>query len=706
MEEQDDQFSLLDSYTPQALIDRFNAMEDCTNALVELIKTTTHKNLSKMCHILEKTNSYSYDPIIELSQCQKRSLRYVTTHILMKLGKDILKNEGLETAMFIFDGVFAVRFRDVDPLIRGMVIQFLGDWILCNKELRNAATVKYLGWALNDKSDGVRRRTLRVFERITKTITEPSLYMPYKKRISEMATSDANGNVRKEAAELAIMLFSKMQVFGNDEVLAIASSDDRATKQKQLLLRQLCPDGIWDLDAIYSVYCKSNAAFFKNLVFDDSNSKEALIVNIMECITEDKCADENIYGFIDIIGSVDGGVSIRKALPLFELIKSNKRNVLKFIESLESTAGYYSYHEETERLLEKLYEYASEEPECHEALCKLLKKLEDDFKITVSETVRSLGQISIFPAIKYFDLSEFVSERSSTLEKCYSSLWMILNKNYLVLGLLEFHDYEHVPELLAFLVLFCEQAKKIDPKFTLNDSALGDRHLGGNGENKENRLQELSLASTVCPESHILSTLSADHLANNSSMKSTTQFCNGNNMGDAAQPINDNSSALKFLSSKLLHHLKGKIAFEGEKECIELHKLNEQGIFVEYSEKIFLHCSDGALRMIIKATRNHKALVVGYFAALAKEKRLGPYGKLIASIIPKTSTDRYVFNCIKGAMDRVDLYDTVFLYFVGLMTPDEAIVLECMAQKDKCKFKTFCTKKFRTKNIAENVTFI
>ncbi|PHT68476.1 Sister-chromatid cohesion protein 3 [Capsicum chinense] len=61
----------------------------------------------------------------------------------------------------IFTGLFMHRYRDVEPDIRMTCIQSLGVWILSYPSLfLQDLYLKYLGWTLNDKSDGVRKASV------------------------------------------------------------------------------------------------------------------------------------------------------------------------------------------------------------------------------------------------------------------------------------------------------------------------------------------------------------------------------------------------------------------------------------------------------------------------------------------------------------------------------------------------------------------
>lgn len=67
----------------------------------------------------------------------------------------------------IFTGLFMHRYRDVEPDIRMACIQSLGVWILSYPSLfLQDLYLKYLGWTLNDKSDGVRKASILALQNL------------------------------------------------------------------------------------------------------------------------------------------------------------------------------------------------------------------------------------------------------------------------------------------------------------------------------------------------------------------------------------------------------------------------------------------------------------------------------------------------------------------------------------------------------------
>ncbi|KAF2103902.1 STAG-domain-containing protein [Rhizodiscina lignyota] len=106
-----------------------------------------------------------------------------------------------------FEAVFVHRYRDVDPRIRVDCVQALSGWILTYPELFSDSTyLRYLGWVLSDTNAPTRLEVVKQVQKMfkdkdnvgrLKTFTER-----FRARIVEMATRDAEPNVRSSAVEL------------------------------------------------------------------------------------------------------------------------------------------------------------------------------------------------------------------------------------------------------------------------------------------------------------------------------------------------------------------------------------------------------------------------------------------------------------------------------------------------------------------------
>ena len=110
-----------------------------------------------------------------------------------------------------FDTVFIHRYRDVDPTIRRDCVTALGDWIVIMPDVFfDGSHLRYLGWLLSDTSPATRGEVVKQLIRLykekdmvggLKTFTER-----FRVRMVELATSDAESNVRAAGVELLDLL--------------------------------------------------------------------------------------------------------------------------------------------------------------------------------------------------------------------------------------------------------------------------------------------------------------------------------------------------------------------------------------------------------------------------------------------------------------------------------------------------------------------
>jgi cohesin complex subunit SA-1/2 len=110
-----------------------------------------------------------------------------------------------------FDTVFVHRYRDVDPKIRVECVEALAEWtIIYPDKFFDGAHLRYLGWVLSDPHPPTRVEVLKQLQNLfrdkdklpgLKTFTER-----FRPRMVEMATHDAETNVRAAAVELLDIL--------------------------------------------------------------------------------------------------------------------------------------------------------------------------------------------------------------------------------------------------------------------------------------------------------------------------------------------------------------------------------------------------------------------------------------------------------------------------------------------------------------------
>ncbi|KAI2789571.1 hypothetical protein POX_d05065 [Penicillium oxalicum] len=110
-----------------------------------------------------------------------------------------------------FDTVFVHRYRDVDGVIRGECLASLGKWIATYREMFfEGQYLRYLGWTLADVVAHTRlivlEQLLPLYENKDNIAVLHSFTDRFRPRIVEMASQDADINVRVAAIELLIHL--------------------------------------------------------------------------------------------------------------------------------------------------------------------------------------------------------------------------------------------------------------------------------------------------------------------------------------------------------------------------------------------------------------------------------------------------------------------------------------------------------------------
>lgn len=708
--EEGNQPSLLDTHTPAAIVDMLGAMPDATAGLTELIKKTPHQSIKKLKHIFLGINNYDMDALVELSQSPNRSHRYTVTFLVLSKIKMLCRRRAdFGQIEGLYDSVFSIRFRDVDPLIRGMAVQFVAEWIIENAALRKMDYLKYIGWALNDRSDSVRRRAIRGLFKITTVLKRRAqlrpgkenaknqrpggakevmneFYSKHRERFIEMACYDVNMHLKTDCTDLIILVFVSHGIFSEDDVLDIMKREPSVTPRKQEAMAVLCSDGIWNLQRIHEIYKKAGACVFKSLRLAETEP-EALVSNIAEFTKANSaCCESDTLCFLDILEELELSLDPAYFISLLEIVKDSRKNTLKAIEAITSIKTFREFGESTTQILGILKSACMEEPVLLEPFAVLLKKLEDDFGALVGEVVGefkghasalaaaengfdfaqssilSKGSVVgtadsndgttgaknasafILPLIKNFDVSDILRDDSTSLEKCYGALWMIIRGDFQKVQELKFADAGFFRELVDFLVFFFQQGR-------------------------------LSVEDKDAP--------------------------------DAAFVVCDSRSAFRSLFSKLYHLISSNFRFEDEQACMHLFKMVNLGIFADSASLLFEKCGVETLARFIENAKHVKALVCGFFAVLKGNGRVHGLAKALAAKMSKNDVDRYLFGLVKEHVEDKALLDSVLLHFVPLMNVNECIVLESMAAKSK--FKTACMRKCKTRpenKSVENVTFI
>lgn len=658
--EADDIPCLLDSHTPASIIELFGGAEDATVELVNLVKSTPHSNIKKLRQVFLALSNYDMEAVYTLSRSPNRFYRYSATYLVLSKIKALCKKKtGFDQIEGMYDSVFTVRFRDVDPLIRGMSVQFLSEWVCEDRILRKMTYLKYIGWALNDRCDSVRKRAIRAIMRLVRVSKRGSehaadgrveseleqFFLRYKSRLIEIAGSDTNLGLQKDACNLIFCIFSDIRIFEEPEILKVLLFDETVTPNKQRAVGLMLPDGVWNLERIHEVFQKSSGKIFRNLEVGGTDA-EAFISNICSFIRDNSvCCERGTLCLLDVLRELDLPVDPIHLLPLFEVTKDNKRNSQKTIECFTSIASYTEYPESTTTVLNvltsacvaDLSHIRDGDPLLLESFVPLLKRLEDDFGVLVSETLdtfraldASYRPVITLPLVKGFDVTDILAPGSRSVEKCYGALWLAAKGEYSRIQETEFHDAEFLTSLVDFLVLF-----------------------------------------------HNYGHIEVDDVENRSNVETACL--------DEPAPVTDGSSAMRHLYSKLHRVISKNLTFDDEESCLYLFKMIDIGVFPDSAHLLYRKCGAETLAHLISITKAVKAMVVGFFKAVGADRRLYGLAKQLAARVNKNDPDRFVFGLVRESICAKHLLDSVSVYFIPALTLNECIVLENSAPKSRFK---------------------
>lgn len=691
--QQDSYINPLESLLPEKIVEDLSLKKDCTEDLLKMIKTTSSQNLKKLSDIIFKLSNFSLEKIVELTVSKTRLARYNSTFCIFSYIKHFFENVKKAAEIeALYESVFTSRFRDIDPAIRCMCIQFLTEWILVSNALRDMKYLKYLGWALNDRSDSVRRKAVRSMFKLTRLLKKSTnsiveFYEKYRNRLIEISLRDVNKNIQKDASKLIMAVFLKNNsVFSREQLIEVLSSDNDVSDSKALVMKKLFPDGVWDFNSIHE--CLNiqenghdeelkiarhfnppkpydNAHIFKNLINSEADTT-SFILNILEFVKNNSaCCSKSSLCFLSVLPHLDLSVDPSIFLNLLDTVKDNTKNVDQVLTALASVKSYPLFAAETFKLVDYIMNLVSENDYYVEKFAHLLKKLENDFSIQVSECVSRLSEKHSKILIKYFNIP-INQSNDDILAICYGVLWRLIDQ-----------DYEWVEGVFLKDLIEVHQDHVIE---------------------KEN----------ICP-------IASSPVVNDKSryFVSSDQYCSLLEMllffHTQISESEKSDNTIQYLQNfyNRLHDLVAKsFVCQNTQQSLCLFKLIKAGIFQDFSKHLFIHCDEQVLTNMISSVKEVRTLVLGYFDYLVDipKNKHQSIARLLSSRISKNEKEKYLLSPIKRLISRKDLLDTVLIYFIPHLAPTEAIVLE--SQVSNSKFKNLLLRKCRMYKSKEEVTVI
>ncbi|KMV66290.1 cohesin [Encephalitozoon cuniculi EcunIII-L] len=640
-----------DVFTPEALVSRLKAYEDCTEDIIRLIKSV-HVNqgrMKKLSKVFNSLSNYDTSSVVELTRNGNRILRYVSTYLMLgKIKQWILDGKGFEVVETMYDEVFLVRFRDVDFNIRAVCVEFMCEWVVSVPGIFNSSCyLKYIGWALSDKNDTVRRRGVSSCIRLVqKKISVQAFVSRFKSRMIELALYDRNPGLRDEGKALCMSLYISGMISKDDvyKVLASMSERDRRGLVDDVVRKILGgeePNAGSLLDNHEGLHelLSSTSLFLCSRIPHTDRDVERFMDFILDFLrTGSSCCKSKSLCYLRILGVLSSSAAdIMKYCRMLEIIKDSRENIVESVESICKVDAevFKKQPDATNRLLEAMKELSSRYrcEEMFSRLVHLLKKLENDFEASVYRIVEFFRFFSVgFTCciIKSFDISEGIGSDHPTEVKCYAALWRIMSKDYESVNGYELKDTANPAVLCDFLLFFREK----------------------------------------CIEFAVLN----------------REVERASDQGECFKVMYDRLSALI--------HSEAERIFVDPKSCISLFKLVDEGLLTDYSNIIFKVCGEELISEFLSRSKSRMNLVSGYFRYLMdveeKNVRKG-VGRLIGSKCGMgkkgLGTEKTVFRGMKALVEqkRMFLYDSVLIYFVSSLTTNECIIIEQGLEKSKLK---------------------
>lgn len=651
----------LDVFTPQALISKLASYKDCTQEMVELIKNVqvNQNKMKKMCRIFCAVSNCSVDAVVDLTRDRSRMLRYISTHlVLSKIGQWVGEEKGFGVVEKMYDEVFLVRFRDVDFSIRAMCVESMCEWVLAAPRIfNNPSYLKYIGWALSDKNDTVRRRAVNACTRLVEKIDAAAFVERFRSRIVELTLFDKNPALREEGRILCMASFLHGLVDRDCLYAVLAPMKERDEKGilETVLAKLLENDGtslLENHDGVHNLLTNTSL-FVCSCIPHEPRDAAAFLDFVVDFLREkSSCCGEGCLCYIRILGVLPDIENVERLCELLEISRDCRANVvetLRCIGNMDAQVFKMRANAAT-RLLDLLKRLCGsfQTEDVFVLAVQLLKKLEDDFAPSVNAVVehfKTLGTDSLRCTIKSFDVSDAVDDDSPSDVKCYAVLWRIIAGDYEYVNSCAFHEASRPETLCDFLLFFREKC--------MDFGALNEQ----------------------VEEAH--------------------------NQGSSFKTV--------FRRLSILLHGFAEHIFVDEQSCVALFKLVDEDLLVEHSHLLFRSCSEDLVSELLGRGRLKANLVDGFFRhALGAEEseELSTMARAVSSKCTslRKSSNKTVFRNVKMVVDqnRTSLYDSVLVHFVPLLSVNECIVVEQSVQP--CRFRMSLIRRSRRASVGLNAS--
>ncbi len=440
--------NLLSTHTVTSIIDLYKNKQDCTDDLVNLIKSNIDKQ-KKLLEIFKKVENYNLSELLELSNDKIRNYRHIVTYLF--LSKSLVSTD-MEFLEIIFENIVFSRINDVDSSIKILVIRFLGD---LKSDYREDEVIKALFSSLNSKNDNIRKKSIQALHKkwkySTVSVTKGSVsndnkiissnndnkiissnnenkiissnndnkiissskwdkIMHIKKKILWLGQFDKNVGVRIEATKFCMTLFLEKQISDTELFLLIKDSSNHNIPNSTTLInsvfRKLCPDGLNHLERFHEIFKKVSPLFFNTVKinFDLFLEKSNSFIK-----SNSNCCDSDYFCLFSIWKSNDSELTLQNfhlLKNILETCKDNEQNVIGIIEMSCRVKNFVSNPEDAVNLFLSMRNLILTN---FEPFIILLKNNQEHFNAFIQQQIdfllqKRIGAVS--PLIKHFDVTK------------------------------------------------------------------------------------------------------------------------------------------------------------------------------------------------------------------------------------------------------------------------------------------------------------
>lgn len=640
--------------SPKEIMNEFKELNITIKEFIQNLPPISQKNITKLLLLIE-----NIEDIIPLTREHDRNTRFISTVICLLKIKILLmkKSKDHDLIFTLFDEVFILRYKDVDANIRMICVENLTEYIYLNDIFRTKEYGKYLGWALEDKNDGVKKKAikgcLKILEIIkcdTKTknkLNEKTnkelieIFKIYKNKVILLCEGNKSGRIKQLSVTLLMKMY-KQSLCDKEELFKVINNFSE--KEINSLFEDIKKEnGLFS--AVKEIYEYGHEIICK------INLNENEIKEIIKIFLEKE--DIDFLSILALIVKPEHNV-INELTSIIKQFKENKDNLILIYQPLITidTQFILMEHEELVDLTIFIISNYNDITLLSRAFM-FLKKVESIFSSKIVfflENIKySENRELILHALRTFDLSECITDDYDIESKILSSFWNMTKGNYFYLENVNLEiknesDFEVATNFILYCFENLKQQSALDEKFEFCYDALSGMKF---------------LFDRLVKECNI--------------------FLNTNlSSGETKSIEQENKEAFNFKEElKLLKNKKQKYS---DKILTCFSKIAH---FLADHLIILFYCKKDDILTAFNNFKTFDELTDAFFEYLKIEHNLN-FGdiKNISIFLSKKLKKYNVYAFLKGLNEKKVLYDNCFVFFVKFLD-----VQECLKLYENIKFK-------------------